>query len=48
MPFAMPVDDRGASNEAVREWVAAARNAPALGSAEIAGKAGPIDRMRRM
>jgi hypothetical protein len=32
----------------VRKWVAAARNASALGAAEIAGKARPIERMQPM
>ncbi len=44
----MPVDDEGASNDAAHKWVAAARNASALGSAEIAGKARPIERMQSM
>ena len=44
----MPVDDEGASNAAARKWVAAARSASALGSAEIAGKARPIERMQSM
>ena len=44
----MPVDDEGANDAAVRKWVAAARNASALGAAEIAGKARPIERMQPM
>ncbi len=44
----MPVDDEGANDAAALEWMAAARNASALGSAEIAGKARPIECMQAM